>query len=185
MAVENISWSISTKECCRPRRGLNLRPRRLHVSSRTTHPTEPPRPSQINLVSLAIQNAPSEDSDQTACMPRLIWVYAGCTCPVTFSDIVAQCIYHKCLDTFFYIFTILIQGLTNQKKKIHLPTGQVKFFFHLPSSNSYLPRICAAQIPICPRFANRNRSPTFNIALTSLRKQYSCKSQIIYRKARF
>ena len=27
MAVENISWSISTKECCRPRRrGLNLRP---------------------------------------------------------------------------------------------------------------------------------------------------------------
>ena len=26
MTVENISWSISTKECCRPRRGLNLRP---------------------------------------------------------------------------------------------------------------------------------------------------------------
>ena len=23
MTVENISWSISTKECCRPRRGLN------------------------------------------------------------------------------------------------------------------------------------------------------------------
>ena len=26
MTVENISWSISTKKCCRPRRGLNLRP---------------------------------------------------------------------------------------------------------------------------------------------------------------
>ena len=25
-----------------------------------------------------------------------------------------------------------------------------KNFFHLPSSNSYLPRICVAQIPICP-----------------------------------
>ena len=26
MTVENISWSISTKDCCRPRRGLNPRP---------------------------------------------------------------------------------------------------------------------------------------------------------------
>ena len=26
MTVENISWSVSTKECCRPRRGLNPRP---------------------------------------------------------------------------------------------------------------------------------------------------------------
>ena len=26
MSVENISWSISTKECCRPRRGLKPRP---------------------------------------------------------------------------------------------------------------------------------------------------------------
>ena len=26
MTVENISWSISMKECCRPRRGLNLLP---------------------------------------------------------------------------------------------------------------------------------------------------------------
>ena len=29
MTVENISWSISTKECCRPRRGLNPRPPNL------------------------------------------------------------------------------------------------------------------------------------------------------------
>ena len=33
-----------------------------------------------------------------------------------------------------------IQGLTNQKK-IHLPTGQVNFFF-----------TCPAQIPTCPGF---------------------------------
>ena len=41
MTVENISWSISTKECCRPRRGLNPR---LLVSSQTAHPNEPPTP---------------------------------------------------------------------------------------------------------------------------------------------
>ena len=33
-----------------------------------------------------------------------------------------------------------MQGLTN-KKKIHLPTGQVNFFF-----------TCPAQIPTCPGF---------------------------------
>ena len=33
MAVENISWSISTKECCRPRRGLNLPPPALQSDS--------------------------------------------------------------------------------------------------------------------------------------------------------
>ena len=41
MTVENISWSISPKECCRPRRG---RTRDLLVSSRAAHPTELPRP---------------------------------------------------------------------------------------------------------------------------------------------
>ena len=30
---------------------------------------------------LAIQNAPSEDSDQTARMRSLIRIFAGCTCP--------------------------------------------------------------------------------------------------------
>ena len=32
-----------------------------------------------NFASLAIQNAPSEDSDQTARMRRLIWIFVGCT----------------------------------------------------------------------------------------------------------
>ena len=42
MTVENISWSISTKECCRPRRGSNPRPPGLQSDA---HPTEPPRPA--------------------------------------------------------------------------------------------------------------------------------------------
>ena len=46
MTVENISWSISTKECCRPRRG---RTRDLLVSSRTAHRTEPLRPAGLGL----------------------------------------------------------------------------------------------------------------------------------------
>ena len=33
------------------------------------------------LASLAIQNEPSEDSDLTARMRRLIWIFAGRTCP--------------------------------------------------------------------------------------------------------
>ena len=34
-----------------------------------------------NFALLAFQNAPSEDSDQTARMRRLIWIFSGCTCP--------------------------------------------------------------------------------------------------------
>ena len=41
MTIENISRSISTKECCRPRRGSNPRPPGLQLNP---HPTEPPRP---------------------------------------------------------------------------------------------------------------------------------------------
>ena len=40
MTVENISWSISTKECCRPWRGSNPQPPGLQSDA---HPTEPPR----------------------------------------------------------------------------------------------------------------------------------------------
>ena len=42
MTVENISWSISTKECCRPRQGSNPRPPGLQSDA---YPTEPPRPA--------------------------------------------------------------------------------------------------------------------------------------------
>ena len=45
MTIENISWSISTKECCLLWRRLNRRP---PVSSRTVHPTDPPRQAMID-----------------------------------------------------------------------------------------------------------------------------------------
>ena len=40
MTVENISWSISTKECCRPRRGLNPRPSGLQSDGASKWATE-------------------------------------------------------------------------------------------------------------------------------------------------
>ena len=40
MTVENISRSISTKECCRPRRGLNLRPPGLQSDGASNWATE-------------------------------------------------------------------------------------------------------------------------------------------------
>ena len=40
MTVENISWWISTKECCRPRRGLNPRPPGLQSDGASNWATE-------------------------------------------------------------------------------------------------------------------------------------------------
>ena len=40
MTVENISWSISTKECCRPRWGLNPRPPGLQLDHPSNWATE-------------------------------------------------------------------------------------------------------------------------------------------------
>ena len=40
MTVENISWSISTKECCRPRRGFNPRPPVLQSDDASNWATE-------------------------------------------------------------------------------------------------------------------------------------------------
>ena len=40
MTAENISWSISTTECCRPRRGLNPRPPGLQSDSASNWATE-------------------------------------------------------------------------------------------------------------------------------------------------
>ena len=40
MTVENISWSISTKECCLPRRGLNPQPPGLQLDGASKWATE-------------------------------------------------------------------------------------------------------------------------------------------------
>ena len=47
MTIENISRSISTKECCRPLRGLNPRPPGRQSDA---HQTEPLRPA-FNILS--------------------------------------------------------------------------------------------------------------------------------------
>ena len=40
MTIENISWSISMKECCRPRQGLNPRPPGLQSDGASNWATE-------------------------------------------------------------------------------------------------------------------------------------------------
>ena len=45
---------------------------------------------QSDQSSLSIQNAPSDDSDQTAQMHRLNWIFPGCTCQGMLSDTAAQ-----------------------------------------------------------------------------------------------
>ena len=54
MTVENISWSISTKECCRPRRGLNPRPPGLQSDGASNWATEagtfPYKPQSYNFL---------------------------------------------------------------------------------------------------------------------------------------
>ena len=48
MTVENISWSVSTKECCRPRRGLNPRPPGLQLDGASNWATEAgPKPRHL------------------------------------------------------------------------------------------------------------------------------------------
>ena len=47
MTVENILWSISTKECCRPRRGLNPRPPGLQSDGASNWATEADQSSYI------------------------------------------------------------------------------------------------------------------------------------------
>ena len=48
MTVENISWSISTKECCRPRRGLNPRPPGLQSDGASNWATEGKKKKKLN-----------------------------------------------------------------------------------------------------------------------------------------
>ena len=49
MTVENISWSISTKECCQPRRGLNPPPPGLQSDGASNWATEAGKPPIIIL----------------------------------------------------------------------------------------------------------------------------------------
>ena len=98
MTVENIWWSISTKECCQP--GGDQTHNLLIISRmyiRLSYRDQP----------LAIQNVPSKDSDQTAWMCRLIWIFTGPICP----NVHFQTLWLKCNCIF------QINSLTRDMKK--------------------------------------------------------------------
>ena len=71
-----------------------------------------------NLASLVIQNAPSEDSDQTARMRSLIWIFAGRTCP------------KLCLQTFRLIYLFICLFISNPLQA-HLPVALKNGFYFL------------------------------------------------------
>ena len=92
MTVENISWSISTKECCRPRLGLNPRPPGLQSDGASNWATEATtactrlqciydftknwkrKPNAPQRQKTYLRTcAPSEDSDHPAHKIRTVW----------------------------------------------------------------------------------------------------------------
>ena len=64
MTVENISWSISAKECCRPRRGLNPRPPVVQLDGASNWATETGR-SRVDKSFLAVLKVSGSHSTQT------------------------------------------------------------------------------------------------------------------------
>ena len=66
----------------RKRTFWHVRPTKAQINlcNRTVW-SESPLSAWRKFASLAIQNAHSEDSDQTARMHRLIWIFSGCTYP--------------------------------------------------------------------------------------------------------
>ena len=94
MTVENISWSISTKECCRPRRGLNPRPPGLQSDGASNWATEAGNQSLCCLLieslgycriywhreALVINSFSPEDQNRYHCQlcSHLVWIYSVC-----------------------------------------------------------------------------------------------------------
>ena len=78
MTVENISWSISTKECCRPRRGLNPRPPDLQSDGASNWATEAGRHlKQKNCLQTC---AICTDSDHSGYAQSLIRAFYSVVC---------------------------------------------------------------------------------------------------------
>ena len=80
ITIETISWSISTKECCRPRRELNPRPPGLQSDGASNWATEAGSfQCKECLVSIYCYHFYSND-DSAFCY---IWsfVYTVCRCP--------------------------------------------------------------------------------------------------------
>ena len=86
---QNVSWcsaeTILTKYLSRDERKRtfwHVRPTKTQIRLRMrTVWSESSLSEWRNFASLAIQNAPSEDSDHIARMRRMIWVFSGGTCP--------------------------------------------------------------------------------------------------------
>ena len=91
MTVENISWSISTKECCRPRRVVNPRPPDLQSDGASNWATEAGLLAINDAQGLSVKSktgmANIVDHDGTVtCMSSLIQIhtiYKWCLFPST------------------------------------------------------------------------------------------------------
>ena len=85
---EHQSQKTYLLKCAPKKTQIRLRTRavRLYIES--------PLSAWRNFASLAIQNAPSEDSDQTVRMCRLIWIFAGRTCPNVYVSLTPRIIWN-------------------------------------------------------------------------------------------
>ena len=93
MTVENISWSIFTKKCCRPRRGSNPRPPGLQSDA---HPTELLRPYS------------PQTPNSTYYVSLLCWIWC---CGEYY-------IYSKCSDTLTPYHNFLLSTFMNYEYRI-------------------------------------------------------------------
>ena len=71
-----------------------------------------------NVASLAIHDAPSEDSDQTARMRRLLWIFARRTCPEAY-----------CLTSWLTQVVKLLNDPTGKNNKCPIVFWKKLFFF--------------------------------------------------------
>ena len=74
MTIENISWSISTKECCRPRQGLNPRPPGLQSDGASNWATEAGSYSELGYRTQWCCNCVMQTWVRQ-CIARMIWVF--------------------------------------------------------------------------------------------------------------
>ena len=107
MTVENISWSISTKECCRPRRGLNPRPPGLQSDGASNWATEDFLKDVERRVGYhnIIWTAPCENLSSGICKQRRArsdYIY---TCLLTKSLATAECMNGGLRPGWYFVHT--------------------------------------------------------------------------------
>ena len=84
LKISAITWENGSFLICAQRR------LKLACLSSQSHPSL--LSAWRNFASLAVQNAHGADSEQTARMLRLIWIFAGCSCPkVRFLKLLLMC----------------------------------------------------------------------------------------------